>query len=212
MFVYNTKLVANADVPRALLGLADAKFKGRVGIARPQFGTTRGHVAAIASAVGADGLRIWLEMLKKNDVRLLDGNASVVRAVGTGEIHIGWTDTDDVIAGKREGWPVEMAFEKRGGTTGISEGFGTLLLPNTAALVRGGPNAAHAGALIDYLLSPEAQRALAVSDSANIPVDPALAQELTTWAPAPDQVWPMDFEKVADSVEAAMNVCDQVFG
>ena len=212
VFVYNTKFVKPEDVPRGLLNLASERFKGRVGIARPQFGTTRGHVAAIASAIGADGLRIWLEMLKKNGSRLLDGNASVVRAVGTGEIHVGWTDTDDVIAGTREGWPVEMAFEKRGSTPGISSGFGTLLLPNTAALVRGGPNAALAGTLIDYLLSPEAQRALAASDSANIPVDPALAKELIAWAPAPDQVWPVDFEKVADAVEGAMKVCDEVLG
>lgn len=212
VLVYNTKLVKPEDAPRGLLSLTNEQFKGRVGIARPQFGTTRGHMAALVAAIGTEGLRFWLEMMKKNNVRLLDGNASVVRAVGTGEIHIGLTDTDDVIAGKREGWPVEMVFEKRGRTPGGSEYLGTLLLPNTAALVRGGPNAAHAGALIDYLLSPEAQHALAVSDSANIPVDPALAQELTTWAPAPDQVWPMDFEKVADSVEAAMNVCDQVFG
>lgn len=212
VFVYNTKLLKAEGAPRTLAGLADAKFKGRVGIARPQFGTTRGHMAAVYAAAGESGLRGWLETLKANQVRLLDGNASVVRAVGTGEIHVGWTDTDDVIAGKREGWPVEMAFEKRGETPGISRGFGTLLLPNTAALVRGGPNAAHAGTLIDYLLSPEAQRTLAKSDSANIPVDPALAKELITWAPAPDQVWPVDFDQVADAVEGAMKACDEVLG
>lgn len=212
VFVYNTKLLKDEDAPRTLAGLADTKLKGRVGIARPQFGTTRGHMAAVYAAAGEGGLRGWLETLKANQIRLLDGNASVVRAVGTGEIHAGWTDTDDVIAGKREGWPVEMAFEERGATPGITDGFGTLLLPNTAALVRHGPNAAHAGAMVDYLLSHQAQRALALSDSANIPVDPALAKELITWAPASDQVWPVDFDRVADAVEGAMKVCNEVLG
>ena len=94
----------------------------------------------------------------------------------------------------------------------VGEGLGTLLIPNTVAVVQNGPNAAHAGALIDHLLSHDTQRTLALSDSANMPVDPALAQALCAWAPAHDAVWPVHLDRVADAVEQAMRTCDQVLG
>lgn len=108
VLVYNTKFVKPEEVPTRLAQMTDARWKGRVGIARPQFGTTRGHMAALRMACGESAYAKWLEGLKANDLRLYDGNASVVRAVATGEIHIGLTDVDDVHAGWANKWPLAM--------------------------------------------------------------------------------------------------------
>jgi len=143
--IYNTRLVARDDAPTSYQRFADAKFKGRVGMARPAFGTTRGHMASLLSA-WAGPFGAWLRSLTASGVRLLDGNAAVARAVGTGELHVGFADSDDVFAGQREGWPVGMAFIRcpdpaakkvrattRDGRSAQAAGTGTLLLPTPSA-------------------------------------------------------------------------------
>lgn len=212
VIVVNTGLVAEGDRPRSIDDLLKERFKGRVGMARPQFGTTRGHMGALligfrgreGSEGGGDrAFRALLSRFKEHGVRLFDGNASVVRAVATGEIVVGLTDTDDVYAGQREGWPVTM----------IAPEGQTLLLPNTLAKVRreaGGGGAKFAEELIDFLLSVEAQRMLAASDSHNLPVDPGLGSEFAKYAiPSPQRV---DLEATADAIGRAMEICGEVLG
>src|SRR5205807_8622228 len=53
-------------------------------------------------------------------------------------------------------------------------GIGTLVIPNTVALVAGAPNPENARRLIDYLLSPEVEAALAAGPSHQIPLHPGL--------------------------------------
>lgn len=208
VFVYNTKFVEPADAPQTLAGMLNPEFKGRIGMARPQFGTTRGHMAAICATLGREAFAAWLTGLRENGLRLFDGNGSVTRAVGNGDLWVALTDSDDVYAGKREGWPIELRFERSYPRPGRGE-IGPMLIPNTAALVKGSPNAAAGGRaakLIEYLLSHDAQRALAESDSHNLPVDPTLAAEFEKYAvPSPAE---LDLERVADTIDEAMTVCE----
>ncbi len=225
VFVVNTRYVETPQRPACLADLCRPVFKGRVGIARPQFGTTRGHMGAVLVEYGEEGLRAWLEALKANDVRLMDGNAAVVRAVGSGELHVGLTDTDDVYAGQREGWDVDPVFEGTARTTfadtpkiATARGMGVMKVPNTVAVVKrhAHRNTEAAHKLVDYLLSPEAQLMLAKSDSRNAPVcvpkedmleagvDPAQFQ-----IPSPAG---LNLREVADAVPAAMRVVDEVLG
>lgn len=219
VIVYNTDRVKAGDVPRTVGDLVNPRFKGKVGMARPRFGTTGGHMGAILSIYGEKSFRPWLAAMKANGLRLYDGNSAVVRAVATGELLAGLTDTDDVHAGKRNGWPVELSFERndlaamatasfKPGVEALRVGAGPLLLPNTVALVKGGPHAAAAKRLMDFLLSPEVERLLAQSDSHNIPVHPDLAKEFQAFAPP--EPCRVNLDQVADSVEDAMKICDEV--
>ena len=222
--VYNTKLVAKDDAPTAYAFMALDSLSGRVGMAKPQFGTTRGHMAMLVDAWGRGPFGEWLRDMKRINVRLYDGNSAVVRAVANGEIHMGFTDSDDVFAGKREGWPVEMSFiecpnpmtkrvprdHPRWGEQQSIAKTGTLLIPNTIARIRGGQNPADAPALIDFLLSKSTQRIMAMGESRNVPVDPGLAAELATWLPPEEHIASIDFEDAADVMDATMEVCGNI--
>ncbi len=194
-----------ADIPRTLVDLTRGRFKGKVGMAAPLFGTTRGHFAALRSLAGDVAVDAWLEALKANGLRTYDGNAAVVRAVNLGEIDVGLTDFDDVVAGKANGWPIEAAFESQGVAPAMEDiakfaqlatGMGSIMTPNTVALVKGARHEANARELIDYILSAEVERALAKSESANFPVRPVLALEFPELLAARRTM--VDWEKVAE--------------
>lgn len=215
--------LADGGVPRRLRDLTAARFRGRVGMARPRFGTTRGHMGAIVATHGEEELRLWLEGMVGNGLRVYDGNSTVVRAISEAEIDVGLTDTDDVWAARRNGWPVGVVFEAVdfGNTAGTaappSDGLpsvGPMLIPNTVARVRGGPNGAQALRLMEFLLGGQAEVLMAASDSHNIPVRlPAGSDsfpDLAAYA-VPDG-WLPDLMLVAGADEVAMRVCDAVLG
>ena len=208
VYVYNTDLVSEHDAPRTPADLLNERFKGRIGIARPQFGTTRGHMAAMLVTFGEEQFTQWLEGLKANGVRLYDGNMSVVRAVSSGEIHVGLTDTDDVWAGQRNGWPVALAYEARAAPPDqptLAGGMGALLMPNTIGLVSDAPNQGDAQRFIDFVLSPRAERILADSDSHNIPVHPSLARDFSAYR-VPDAA-DADLHAVSEAMDRAVELC-----
>lgn len=204
VFVTNTKLVKEQDAPTSLDDLLHPRFKGRVGIARPQFGTTRGHMAAALVERGEPSFVAWLQGLKAANVRLLDGNAAIARAVATGELHVGLTDSDDVFAGQAQGWPIAPHFERAPRTL--------VLVPNTVARIVGNPAGDSAHTLIDFLLSPAAQRSLALTPSRNIPVDPALQSELAAWLPPENRAATSDLSRIADHIEQAITICERELG
>ena len=86
--------------------------------------------------------------------------------------------------------------------------MGSLLIPNTVALAKAGANRAEAAELVEFLLSPDAQRTLAETDSRNMPVDPSLREEFKAFG-APEAAEP-DLHAVADKVDEAMAICSRV--
>ncbi len=215
VIVYSTNRLSKQTAPTKLRELTDPKWSGRVGIARPQFGTTRTHVAYLIAEHGEDAVRLWLMELVGNGVRLYDGNASVVRAVAFGEIDVGLTDTDDVYVGKDNQWPVEMAFEtadKITKGTMAQKGLpsaGTLVIPFTIAKVRGGPNPNQAARLASFLVSAEAERLLATGPSKNIPIRDTLAKELKM-TPIP-MMAPIDAKALEASIGKADALLNEIF-
>jgi len=115
VIVYRASRVPEAQVPRRLDALTDPTWRGRVAMARPEFGTTRGHLAALIQQHGPEATESWLRALKANALKVYSGNSTVVRAVAQGEADLGLTDTDDVWSGQRNGWDVEAAYESDAG-------------------------------------------------------------------------------------------------
>ena len=135
--------------------LARPELKGRVAIANPRAGTTSGHVAALWVLWGEAKARRFFRDLWANEAKVLGGNGDVATEVARGTVWVGLTDNDDVENMVREGGAVRMVLpDQKPGQVG------TLTIPCTVALVRGGPNPEDAKKLVDYLLSPEVERRL----------------------------------------------------
>ncbi len=212
--------------PSSLRDFADPKWKGRIGMARPQFGTTRGHMGILVNQWGIDEFERWLKMLKANNIRLYDGNATVVRAIAMGEIDLGLTDTDDVWAGQRNGWKVDCTYEPFDPpptspmplTTQPSKG--PTLLPNTVGIVANSPNPDNASKLAAYLISPHVERLLAESTSRNLPVNAQLIDLFNTIAPDSltkpnpnkikgQSIYP-NFSDANSKINQALDACDRL--
>lgn len=124
-----------------------------IGMAHPVFGTTATHAAALYAVLGDERARAFFETLRDRGVKILDGNALVRDQVADGRLAFGVTDTDDACGALARGAPVEIVFPDQ------AEGaIGTLVVPNTVALVDGAPNEDAAKELIDYLLREETAR------------------------------------------------------
>ena len=165
VLLVNTRELNESTWPTSVLDLADARWKGRMGIAKPLFGTTASHVACLRARLGADQFETWLREIKANGVSVLGGNKACAEAVGAGTLLAALTDTDDAIIEVDAGRPVKIIFPDSG-----PEQIGTLVLPNTVARIKGGPNPKAAAELIDFLLSPEVEARLASGPSAQIPL------------------------------------------
>lgn len=203
-----------APPPTRLRDLARAGL--RVGMARAQFGTTRGHMTLLASLAGVETLERWLVAMRDAGLRLYNGNSSVVRAVAEGEIDIGLTDTDDVWAARRNNWPVDPFFESPD-TPETPPGEnelpspGPMLIPCTVAIVAGGPAGTDAARdLASFLLSPRCERILAFSDSHNVPVRDLMPAELGAFA-IPGGYMP-DLLRASGFEDPAMAAWLRVFG
>jgi iron(III) transport system substrate-binding protein len=207
VIVYAPDRVASEQLPTTWMNLTQARFKDRIAMADPRFGTTGGHLGAMKAYWDRQAMpgyyAAWAEGLAANRVRLLpSGNAGVVEAVVRGEADLGLTDTDDVWAAQARGLNVQLAYPNHNIDEGET-GIGTLLIPNSVAMVKGGPNAQHARRLIDFLLSEKVERMLAESVSHNVPLRPGLAADYSQYIiPNPLKV---DYALAAAARIAAVN-------
>jgi iron(III) transport system substrate-binding protein len=149
--VINTNLIPLAEAPKSLLELSHTKWRGKVVLAYPLFGTTSAHFLALRQHWGEERFRNWCESLVANDAKVVDGNSIVVRLVGAGEVAIGLTDSDDIQAGLKLGLPVAA----------ISDFKEQFVIPNTISVVSGAPRPALGQMLADYLSSPATLQHLA---------------------------------------------------
>ncbi len=198
ILVVNTKRVAESDRPRSINDLIDPKWKGKIAIAKPLFGTTATHAACLFAAWGDVKARGYFDALKSNGVQVLSGNKQVAQAVGSGQALLGLTDTDDAMGEIDAGSPVLIVYPDRG-----ADELGTLFIPNTLAILKGSTHPRAAEALADHLLSPEVEKALAEGPSAQIPL--LKTTRARSRVETPLTVHPMNAD-----FEAAAKLWDQV--
>ena len=181
VLLVNTALVAQGDEPKTVFDLTDAKWKGRVAMANPLFGTTSFHVAALFEALGEQRAAQWLRDLRDNGVVIVSSNGESKRQVAEGQMAMGLADSDDAAEAISHGQPVRAVLLDQ--TTSSGEPLGNLIIPNTLSLIRGGPNPEGARRVFDFLLSADAQKMLAES-CAQAPLLPGV--------PTPERVVRLD--------------------
>lgn len=170
VIAYDPKRVKPDELPRRWADLTDPRFKGRVAMADPRFGTTRGHMAVLYSLWGKDALTKWYEGLRANAYRRADGNSHAVLLVNRGAVDFAATDTDDVIVAKNRGDSIAMCYPDLDSPDGSQKHAGTLWIPCSIGLVKGARHPEAARKLIDVLVSSQTAVRLAQSESSNVPV------------------------------------------
>jgi iron(III) transport system substrate-binding protein len=197
VLLVNTERVKAEEMPRSLLDLTDTRWRARVAMARPQFGTTATEAACLFQAWGDDEARSFYQKLHANRIQLPPGNKQVAVGVGAGQYDVGLTDTDDAQAELDGGRPVRLIYPDRDAPEASRRGV--LFIPNTVALIRGCPNPDWGRRLIDFLLSPEVEIELANSPSRQIPLNPKVSRADLPAIETPQTVRPLpvDFGQAA---------------
>lgn len=196
VLIVSTKLVPEAERPRGIRDLLDPKWKGKIGIAKPLFGTTATQAACLFAAWGDDEAKTFYRGLKANGVQVFSGNKQVATAAGSGQIAFGLTDTDDAIGEVEAGSPVAIVYPDR-----KPDEMGTLFIPNTIAIIKGAPHPEAARALADHLLSPEMEARLATGPSAQIPLLRTTKAATRIETPKTVHAMEVDFEAAAKAWE-----------
>ena len=217
VIVFAPDRVPEDQRPQTWMDLTQSRWRDRLIMADPRFGTTGTHLAAMLwhwdREVMPGYFSAWAQGIAANNVRLsTNGNAGVVDAVAKGEADVGMTDADDVWAAQARGLNVDLIYPAHGlaendNAPAGGKGLGTLLIPNTVARVKGGPHPAAAKALIDFLLSEEVERMLAESASHNIPMRESVRESFPQYAVTDPLT--VEWERIAPLRSKAI---DQFFG
>ncbi|HEV2665866.1 MAG TPA: extracellular solute-binding protein [Blastocatellia bacterium] len=172
-----------APRPTSVLSYADPRWRGKAVIANPLFGTTTTEIAALFTLWGDERGRSFMQALRDNDVKLSPSNGDSADLVARGEFAFSLVDTDDAVNRMKQQEPVELVYPDQG-----PDEIGCFIVPNAVVLIAGAPHPQAGRKLIDYLLTAETERKLALSDAAQIPLHPNV--------PTPPQLQPIDSIKV----------------
>jgi iron(III) transport system substrate-binding protein len=204
VLIYNINMLNPSDLPKSIFELTDMKWRDKVALAYPLFGTTATHVAAMYVLLGKQKTEKYLKNLHGNGVVIVDGNSVVRDLVVEGRLPIGFTDTDDVNVAIQSGKPVKMLYPD-------INGIGTLLIPNTVALIKNAPHAEEGKKLIDYLLSKQVESKLSFSESAQMPLRDDVRKPDHIPHFSAIKAMDVDFYKVADAMLEATRFCQKLF-
>ena len=165
VLIVNTEMVARGNYPKSMWDIVEYQGDPRAGIVKPVTGTTLTHMSALFEVLGDETTNSFLERIK--EVNLQPGNGRLANLVGEGKLPFGFTDTSDYRLVKNEGKPVDVVYPDQ-------EGIGTLVIPNTVAIIVGGPHPGEARALLEFLLSDRAEEILANHQRGHIPLKPGI--------------------------------------
>lgn len=153
VLVYNTELVSEADLPRDVWGLTEARWQGKVGWA-PTNGSFQAFVTAMRVLEGEEQARVWLEAMIANGVQSFANNTAIVEATGRGEIEAGLVNHYyllQFLAEQGESFPARNYFFPTATAGAMINVAGAGVINTTAH-----PQAAQS--FLAYLLSPSAQQ------------------------------------------------------
>jgi iron(III) transport system substrate-binding protein len=211
ILIVNTR-VPEAERPTSLLDLSQPRWKGRLVMAKPEFGTSATQAACLFDVLGSDAARKYYQALHANKVAIVPGNKQVAEGVAAGQYDVGITDTDDAIAEVKAGKPVAILFPDAAGSKDNAR-LGTIFIPNTVAILRGCPHPIAARKLVDFLLSAEVEAKLAQAEGHQIPLNPNVRAKLPPALEAGRTAKPMavDWNRAADLWEEAQTFLRKEF-
>lgn len=210
VLVYHKDRVKPSDIP-TYEALADPRFKGKILVRSGTSVYNLGLVGSLIAANGVDKTRAWARGLVANFARPPEGgDTDQIKAVaaGVGDVAISNSYYFARLLASQK--PEDRAVtEKLGVVFPNQNDRGAHVNISGAAITKHAPNKANAVKLIEFLLTPEAQR-LFTNGSLEFPANPAVAPNpvLAGFGPfKQDQINAAAFAR--NSVEAA-RIMDEV--
>lgn len=163
VLIVNTDLVKKENYPSTLKDLTRSRYKGKVAICSPYYGTASTHFSALYVKFGKEKFLHFIKELKNNDVTLLAGNSVVKDAVGHGKYLIGLVDTDDALVGIKQGLPIKMIYYDQDKT-------GMFSIHQTLSIIKGAPHPENAKKLLSYLATSGIEKQLIKMNAVQFPL------------------------------------------
>ncbi len=193
VFIVNRELLpATGERPKSISELADPKWKGKVGVARPLFGTTATHFSVLHHQMGAENAENFFRAVNENAV-VLAGNKQVALAVSSGQLAFGLTDTDDALVELDAGLPIDIVYPDQ-----EPDELGVLRIPNTIAVLRNAPHPVAAVQLANFLVGEDTEGRLAMGPSGQFPIRPEHPQASRAQSDKPVRWMDADFGAAAE--------------
>ena len=184
VIMYNTNLVTAEEAPKSVSELTDSKWKGQVGAADSTNGSIQGHIAAMVHLQGEEKTSEFVKGLVDNDTQFFGGHTDVRKAVGAGELKLGFVNHYYYQLSKAEGAPVGVVYPDQG------EGeMGVVVNSTNAGILEGAKHPEAAEKFVDFLLTPDGQKVFADTNY-EYPIVPGVALA--------DGVQPLDGVRLAD--------------
>jgi iron(III) transport system substrate-binding protein len=152
VIAYNTKALAEEEVPDSVFDLTERRWKGKIGLP-PTNASFQAFVTAMRLTSGEERARKWLEDVKANDPRFYEKNSAVVEAVASGEIEVGLVNHYYLYLLKEEEPDAPVANHFLPG-----EDPGALVNAAGVGIVEGTDQPQAARRFVSFLLSAEGQR------------------------------------------------------
>jgi iron(III) transport system substrate-binding protein len=156
VIMYNTDLVKPEELPTSIFDLTDPKWRGQIGAANSTNGAMMANLVAIRNVFGEEKANEFISGLIANETQFFGGHTDVRKAVGAGELKLGFVNHYYYHLSKAEGAPVGIIYPDQG------EGqLGLVVNSTNAGIIKGSQHEALAKLFVDFMLSPEGQKIFA---------------------------------------------------
>ena len=153
VLVYDSTAVTEAELPQSVFDLTAPEYRGKVGIA-PMNASFQAFVTGMRVTEGEERTKQFLTDLAANDARIYENNIAILQAVNAGEIPFGLANHYYLYERAAEAGGLDELNARNHLFPGDDPG--SLVNVAGVAVLAGKPDA-RTQALVDYLLSSEAQ-------------------------------------------------------
>lgn len=156
VIMYNTNLVKPEEVPSSVFGLTDPKWKGQVGATDGTSGAMMANLVAMRQLVGEEKTEAFIKDLVANETRFFGGHTDVRKAVGAGELKLGFVNQYYYFLSLAEGAPVGIVWPDQ------AEGeMGLVVNTTNAGILKNAKHTELAQEFVEFMLSPAGQKVYA---------------------------------------------------
>lgn len=190
--VYNTKKLKPEDLPASIYDFIEPKWKGRIGWP-PTNGSFQAMVTSMRVLWGEEKTRGWLKGIQANAPKSYPNNTAIVRAVGAGEVEVGFVNHYYLyrfLQEQGEAFPARNYYLKQGDP-------GATILIAGAGILSTSKNREAAERFLEFLLSRVSQQYFA-SQTFEYPVVEGVATHRELLPLAKIEAPNLDMTKLAD--------------